>query len=67
MSVKEADDKKDEMENILRQKLTDAFTSGLAWKIDWDSEPLPLYVQVKLLVTLKHLSKIKKHYKSFKT
>ena len=42
MSVKDADEKKDEMENILRQKLTDAFTSGLAWKINWDVEPLPL-------------------------
>lgn len=42
MSVKDADEKKDEMENILRQKLTEAFTSGQAWKINWDNEPLPL-------------------------
>lgn len=40
-SVKNAEEK-DKMEAILKDKLTDAFTSGSAFTIDWENEPLPL-------------------------
>jgi hypothetical protein len=36
------DPDKDRMEAILKEKLTDAFTSGKAFTTNWDVEPLPL-------------------------
>ncbi|KAL4240726.1 Leukocyte receptor cluster (LRC) member 8 [Mactra antiquata] len=39
-SVKNDQDK-DKMESILKERLTDAFTSGRAFTTDWDNEPLP--------------------------
>ncbi len=39
-SVKDDDDK-NAIEKYLKVKLTNAFNSGTAFKIDWDSEPVP--------------------------
>lgn len=35
---------KDEVEKLLRAKLTEAFNSGRVNTMDWDTEPLPGYV-----------------------
>lgn len=45
-------EEKDKMEAILKDKLTDAFTSGTAFTTDWDKEPLPLLVSVSVLLFL---------------
>lgn len=35
-------DEKDKMETVLKELLTDVFSTGKAWSTDWSREPLPL-------------------------
>lgn len=35
---------KDQMEAVLKQKLTSAFAKSESWAVDWEKEPLPMLV-----------------------
>lgn len=35
---------KDQMEAVLKQKLTTAFAKSESWAVDWEKEPLPMLV-----------------------
>lgn len=37
---------KDQMEAVLKQKLTAAFARSESWSVDWEKEPLPVLVFV---------------------
>ncbi|ESP01083.1 hypothetical protein LOTGIDRAFT_140003 [Lottia gigantea] len=36
---------KDQIESILKERLTEVFKSGDAWSIDWENEPLPRFTK----------------------
>lgn len=56
---------KDQMEAVLKQKLTAAFARSESWSVDWEKEPLPVlvFVFVYTIMNVEFLIKIKLFYR----